>query len=147
MVKHRSGLFYIFQLFEMRRLRYWFTTTIPKINYFYDIAVFPINDFVKTLHNDTPIQDGSSFEIPFCGSDTGIIANILYCLMNFLHKISCGQSPKCFLDIKCRIAKISFGTRIPFNLFHTASSSCISNSGNSMPSSSAIFLNTSSLVR
>ena len=131
----------------MRRLCYWFTATIPKINYFNDIIIHPIDYFVKSLHHYTSIQNRSPFKVSFGCSNTRIITNIPYCLMNFFHKISCDQSPKCFLNKKCRIAKFIFGTRIPFYPFHTASSSCISNSGNSIPSSSAISLNTSSLVR
>ena len=108
----------------MRRLRYWFTATIPKINYFNDIIIHPIDYFVKSLHHYTSIQNRSSFKVSFGWTKTGIITKKFYNMIDFRIEIRPCHYSKFLVNEPCRIADFLLYQVMDYN-FHTAS---ISNS-------------------
>ena len=72
---------------QMFCLRYGLASAVPKIYYFYGVAIFPIDNLVESLDDDASIQNRRTFKIPFGCANTGIVFEQLHCTTSSIKRI------------------------------------------------------------
>ena len=104
---------------QMFCLRYGLASAVPKIYYFYGVAIFPIDNLVESLDDDASIQNRRTFKIPFGCANTGIVFEQLHCMSNLFNKTDTTNRTKFFVDVPRGITNFISGGVVDNDFFHT----------------------------